>query len=218
MRRESLALSQISQEMRKAERTELPRITRGREAARSSHTGAIPVARRHSLAGSGGAALSQQTVWYRLMKLTNLINRPFFSRYAERYHLTINDARVLVTLASMPEAAAHELCDATGMHPMNVSRSVATLRRQGRITERRDPENRRRKMLRLTTKGWGVCRSFVPDMNRRSDFLLASMSPLEVEFLSRLVDQLIGRLESASSERGSRADAAAVLRHGSAAS
>lgn len=151
---------------------------------------------------AGGPALSQRSVWYRLMKLTNLINRPFFSRYAERYHLTINDARVLVTLASTAEAAAHELCDATGMHPMNVSRSVATLRRQGRITERRDPANRRRKMLRLTPKGWATCRAFVPDMDRMSNFLLSSMTPPEVEFLSRLVDQLIARLESADSSSG----------------
>ncbi len=157
-------------------------------------------------ASSSEPALSQQSVWYRLMKLTNLINRPFFSRFAERYHLTINDARVLVTLASMSEAAAHELCDATGMHPMNVSRSVATLRRQGRIADRRDPDNRRRKMLRLTPKGWAVCRSFVPDMDRMSSFLLSSMSPLEVEFLSRLVDLLIDRLESAGSHSGIPSD------------
>lgn len=136
------------------------------------------------------------------MKLTNLINRPFFSRYAERYHLTINDSRVLVTLASVSEAAAHELCEATGMHPMNVSRSVATLRRQGRITERRDPANRRRKMLRLTPKGWSTCRSFVPDMERMSSFLLASMSPIEVDFLGRLVDQLVSRLETIDSRSG----------------
>lgn len=150
----------------------------------------------------GDRTLSQRSVWYRLMKLTNLINRPFFSRYAERYHLTINDSRVLVTLASVPEAAAHELCAATGMHPMNVSRSVATLRRQGRIAERRDPANRRRKMLRLTPKGWSACRSFVPDMERMSKFLLASMSPLEVEFFGSLVDQLISRLETIDSRSG----------------
>lgn len=153
-------------------------------------------------AALNGRTLSQRSVWYRLMKLTNLINRPFFSRYAERYHLTINDARVLVTLASVTEAAAHELCEATGMHPMNVSRSVATLRRQGRIAERRDPANRRRKMLRLTPKGWSACRSFLPDMERMSRFLLASMSPLEVEFFGRLVDQLIDRLETIDSRSG----------------
>jgi len=155
-----------------------------------------------AVGASGSPALSQQTVWFRLMKLTNLINRPFFSRFAARYHLTINDARVLVALASMQSAAAHELCDATGMHPMNVSRSVATLRRQGRISERRDPENRRRKLLRLTPRGASVCRAFVPDMDRMSEFLLASMSALEVEFLSRLVNQLIDRLESAAHGAG----------------
>ncbi|HUN24930.1 MAG TPA: MarR family winged helix-turn-helix transcriptional regulator [Steroidobacteraceae bacterium] len=186
--------------MRKAERVDLGKAPRGREgvALRESSPPDDEVRR----AADGGAALSQQTVWYRLMKLTNLINRPFFSRYAERYHLTINDARVLVTLASSPEAAAHELCDATGMHPMNVSRSVAALRRQGRISERRDPLNRRRKILRLTPKGWAACRAFVPDMNCMSDFLLSSMSPLEVEFLGRLVDQLIARLETVDSRSG----------------
>jgi DNA-binding MarR family transcriptional regulator len=147
-------------------------------------------------------ALSQRTVWYRLMKLTNLINRPFFSRFAERYRLAINDARVLVALASMPDAAAHELCLATGMHPMNVSRSVATLRRQGRISERRDRDNRRRKILRLTPKGRATARSFVPDMVRMSDFLLASMSPMEAQFLGRLVDHLIGRLETIDAHSG----------------
>lgn len=190
--------------MRKADRWDGTRAARGREGLGAPMGAPVPILEECAVAApsyrAAVAVLSQQSVWYRLMKLTNLINRPFFSCYAERYHLTINDARVLVTLASMANAAAHELCDATGMHPMNVSRSVATLRRQGRIAERRDPHNRRRKILRLTAKGWSVCRSFVPDMERMSGFLLSSMSGSEVRFLSHLVDQLIERLESASSD------------------
>jgi len=186
--------------MRKAERVE-SRVVRPRDTALAPGA-PRPLDESRAAAPAGSLALSQQSVWYRLMKLTNLINRPFFSRFAERYHLTINDARVLVSLASMPDAAAHELCAASGMHPMNVSRSVATLRRQGRITERRDPDNRRRKILRLTPRGSTVSRSFVPDMDRMSDFLLAAMSPLEVEFLSRLVDQLIDRLGTVDSHTG----------------
>src|SRR5579875_1157743 len=205
------SLQDAPHKMRKAAASESGRsAARGRDEAHDSGTASSPSVGRACAASAAGPALSQQSVWYRLMKLTNLINRPFFSRYAERYHLTINDARVLVTLASMPEAAAHELCEATGMHPMNVSRSVATLRRQGRITERRDPANRRRKMLRLTPKGWSTCRSFVPDMERMSSFLLASMSPLEVEFLGRLVDQLIARLETIDSGSGLPEDGAAA--------
>jgi DNA-binding MarR family transcriptional regulator len=200
--------------MRKSGRAEAVRAVRGREAVGPLRVANGSDARVRSPALVGGAALSQRTVWFRLMKLTNLINRPFFSRYAERYRLTINDARVLVALASMREAAAHEVCEATGMHPMNVSRSVATLRRQARISERRDPDNRRRKMLRLTPKGLTVCRSFVPDMNRMSDFLLASMSTLEVEFLSRLVDLLIWRLETTDSHSGVAAERGQRFAHG----
>ncbi len=187
--------------MHPVERLDMARSANGRDIAAFLQA-AASIAPPRPTAAAAEPALSQRSVWYRLMKLTNLINRPFFSRFAARYRLTINDARVLVTLASIPEAAAHELCGATGMHPMNVSRSVATLRRQGRITDRRDPANRRRKMLRLTPKGAAVCRSFVPDMDRMSSFLLASLSPLEVEFLSRLVDLLVDRLESVGSRSG----------------
>jgi len=192
--------------MRKIERLDIAGTSLDREMAAISPV-LDAVVRPHA-APLPGEALSLQSVWYRLMKLTNLINRPFFSRYAERYHLTINDARVLVTLACMPDAAAHELCEATGMHPMNVSRSVATLRRQDRIIDRRDPANGRRKILQLTPKGWAVCHAFAPDMERMAQFLLASMSPIEVELLSRLTDLLIARLATIDSRSGLPADAA----------
>jgi DNA-binding MarR family transcriptional regulator len=192
--------------MRKTERLDIAGTSLDREMAAVSPS--LDAVVRPRAAPPPGGALSLQSVWYRLMKLTNLINRPFFSRYAERYHLTINDARVLVTLACMPEAAAHELCEATGMHPMNVSRSVATLRRQGRIVDRRDPANGRRKILRLTPKGWAVCQAVAPDMDRMSQFLLTSMSPIEVEFLSRLTDLLIARLATIDSRSGLPADLA----------
>jgi DNA-binding MarR family transcriptional regulator len=195
--------------MRKSERVDMRLALRREAVAAGDAAGALRTLRAGP-AEPLDPALSRQTVWYRLMKLTNLINRPFFARHAERYRLTINDARVLVTLGSIPEAAAHELCAATGMHAMNVSRSVATLRRQGRISERRDPDNRRRKILRLTTRGWTVCGAFLPDMNRMSQFLLASMSSGEIEFLSELVDQLISRLETVDPRSGMPPEPAAA--------
>jgi len=78
---------------------------------------------------------------------------------------------------------------------MNISRSVATLRRQGRVSERTDPANRRRKILSLTSKGWEVYNAGVPQVRKVAQILFASMSPLEVEFLGRLVDVLVSRLE-----------------------
>ncbi len=133
---------------------------------------------------------------YRLLKLSNLIGRPFFAHFADRYDLTMNDLRVLMTLAPMSEAASHELCQVTGMHPMNVSRSVARLRRQGRIAERSDPTNRRRKILRPTPAGLDLYLKLTPHVKVISEFLFETMSREDAEFLSKLVDRLTDRLEA----------------------
>ncbi len=133
---------------------------------------------------------------YRLLKLSNLIGRPFFTHFADRYDLTLNDVRVLMALAHAGQAASHELCDVTGMHPMNVSRSVARLRRQGRITEQADPANRRRKLLTPTEEGWALYHKLAPHVKVLAEFVLASLSQREVEFLSSLLAVLSERLEA----------------------
>jgi DNA-binding MarR family transcriptional regulator len=133
---------------------------------------------------------------YRLLKLSNLIGRPFFTHFADRHDLALNDVRVLMSLAHVGQGASHELCDATGMHPMNVSRSVARLKRQGRITDRADPGNRRRKLLTPTDEGWALYHMLAPHVKVLSEFVFASLSEREVEFLSSLIAVLSDRLES----------------------
>jgi MarR family transcriptional repressor of emrRAB len=131
-----------------------------------------------------------------LTKLSNLVGRPFFSHFADRYDLTRNDVGVLLTLTEMQEGAAHELCRVTGMHPMNVSRSVARLRRQGRISERSDPDNRRRKILTPTPVGWELAGKLRPHVKAMGDFLCASLTELEADFLGKLLRRLIERLQA----------------------
>jgi DNA-binding MarR family transcriptional regulator len=142
------------------------------------------------------AQTSPAALLYRLLKLSNLINRPFYSHFADRYDLTMNGLRVLMTLAAMSEAASHELCQVTGMHPMNVSRSVARLRRQDRITERWDPNNRRRKILSPTAEGWALYHQLTPHVKVLAQVLFDTLSPLEAELLARLTDLLTARLEA----------------------
>jgi DNA-binding MarR family transcriptional regulator len=161
--------------------------------------------------GRGGQAdQAHPRLLYRLLKLSNLIGRPFFTHFAERYDLTMNDLRVLMTLAPMSEAASHELCQVIGMHPMNVSRSVARLRRQGRIVERSDPLNRRRKILTPTPEGWELYRKLTPHVKVLSEFLFGSLSGLEADFLSKLIDLLIQRLEGVDLNSSQLIDARAL--------
>ena len=160
-------------------------------------TTATAHAAAHAAEHAPGLDEAYPLLLYRLLKLTNLVGRPFFTHFAARYDLTMNDARVLLSLASVRQAAAHELCDMTGMHPMNVSRSVAGLKRQGRITDWADPDNRRRKLLTPTEEGWALYLKLAPHVKVLSEFVFATLSEREVEFLSSLIAVLSERLESA---------------------
>ena len=127
---------------------------------------------------------------YRLLKLSSLILRPFFVQRAESHRMNVNELRVLMTLAPMGEAASHELCEVAGLHPMNVSRAVSMLRKQGRVEERRDEENRRRKLLRLTPEGRRVFDALAPDANMAADRLFEGMDDNALRHLSVAIDKL----------------------------
>ena len=147
-----------------------------------------------------------------LLKLHNLIGRPFFTHFADRYDLTLNDVRVLMTLGSVRQAASHELCEVTGMHPMNVSRSVARLKRQERVSDRCDPGNRRRKLLTPTPEGWTIYEKLAPHVKVLSEFVFASLSEREMEFLSSLIAVLSERLQAADLNSPQLIDAEALER------
>lgn len=143
---------------------------------------------------------SPPLVLYRLLKLSNLIGQPFLSSEAKRYNISMNELRVLATLAPLQEAASHEIGAVAGMHPMNVSRAVATLSRRKRLQQRRDPDNRRRKLLRLTAEGRALYKSFMPHVQEIADSLFATMEREEIEVLSRLIDKMTARLEGTTPE------------------
>ncbi len=161
---------------------------------------------------AAGEHPSHPTLLYRLLKLTNLIGRPFFAHFAERYDLTMNDLRVLMTLAPMQAAASHELCQVTGMHPMNVSRAAARLKRQGRMVECPDPANRRRKILTLTDAGWALYGKLTPHVAVISEYLFAPLTEEEARSLSGLIDVLTRRLDALDPNSSQLIDTEALAR------
>lgn len=130
----------------------------------------------------------------RLLRLVNLIAKPFFSEHASRHHLSINDWRVMMALAVRPGVAASDICEQTGMHPMNVSRSVARLARLGRVKRYTDAQDRRRNLLRLTPAGRAVFRSIAPSAQAREEEVRRTLSGRETVVLRALLDKLIARI------------------------
>jgi DNA-binding MarR family transcriptional regulator len=137
---------------------------------------------------------------YRLLKLAHLIQRPFMVPGTNAYELNVNELRLVVTLAHLGEAASHELCEVAALHPMNVSRAVARLRKQGRVAERRDAANRRRKILTLTDEGKRLYREMVPEIDEAAARLFAGLDPAMLDTLSTLIDRLTGNVASGDAE------------------
>ena len=158
-----------------------------------------------SLARDAGRAssLTPEMVGFRLLKLTNLMSRPFFGHFAKRHSLSLTEWRSMVVLASRPGSAAQDISAATGLHPMNISRAVIALRKAGLIEEARDPENHRRVLLWLTAAGKKIFRQIAPHSERQAGDLLDVLSAEEVAELGRLVDKLIARAEEITANAGS---------------
>lgn len=161
----------------------------------------LPVRKRSSGLHAPAAAddsvhIAPTLVLYRLLKLSNLISQPFFANDAARYQISMNELRVLTTLAPLGEAASHEVGAVAGMHPMNVSRAVASLSLHRRIQQRPDPDNRRRKLLTLTPKGWKLHDDLMPHIQAVATSLFAALEAAELEVLGKLIDKMTARLDA----------------------
>ena len=164
-----------------------------------------------------GSQLSHVVAMHRLLKASYLITQPFFTNFADRYDVSMNELRIIMTLAAVSNAAAHEIGRATGMHQMNVSRAVASLTAAGRVSQRRDATiDRRRKIISLTAKGWTLHNRLLPHVKKMSEFIFASMTELEVEFLSKLLRRMNSQLQDIDPSSPLLIDADAIKAEGEA--
>lgn len=138
---------------------------------------------------------SPEMVGFRLLKLTNLLSRPFFGKIEKQHAISLNEWRAIVVLASRPGSAAQDIAAATGMLPMNVSRAVAGLRKAGRIEDARDPQNHRRTLLWLTKAGEKLYSEVAPYAELKASEFYGSLGADELAALSKLLDRLIAKAE-----------------------
>lgn len=133
----------------------------------------------------------ETTYSHRLMRLVNLIAKPFFARYAEQKDLSINEWRVVMLLAAHPGMSASEIAERSGMILMNVSRAVRRLVRMRRIARMVDPADGRRAQLTLTARGRALFDQIAPKARRSEDAVRALLEPGEAAEFSRLLDKLL---------------------------
>jgi len=134
-----------------------------------------------------------QSLINRLFRAVNLAAAPFAETVGQAFDLSINDWRVLRTVAFEPGLSQQGVSDRSGLDKMTVSRAVDRLRSTGRIARTLHPDDRRKSVLTLTDEGWAVYDGIVPTALEREAAFVSALTPEEQKALSSLVDRLIGR-------------------------
>ncbi len=148
---------------------------------------------RRKVAPAGRQALldTQASTFYQLWVLTNLTARPFGSLFGRRFHLNLNDWRIMVTVADRPGITAQALADYSGLDKMSVSRAVRNLETQGRLARDGNEADRRLRHLNLTDEGWAVYTEIARNAVRRESDLYRALSASELRAFHRRLTKLV---------------------------
>jgi DNA-binding MarR family transcriptional regulator len=122
---------------------------------------------------------------------SNLIGRAFYGPLEARHHLSVQQWRILLTLAQHPGATAVDIIARWALQPMSVSRAIRELEQRGLIIRRTGSSDRRSQELLLTRKGHRVYETVVPDANARYHDIVDCLPPAERARLARALVVLI---------------------------
>ncbi|WP_428410334.1 MarR family winged helix-turn-helix transcriptional regulator [Hyphococcus sp.] len=145
---------------------------------------------------TANANIEPLDVLHRLLKLGNRLGAPFSEHLEKRHRVTMNEFRVIMLIGRLGKAASHEIAEISGVTTMSVSRAVTSLERKGRIACKVDPQNRRRKILRLTKEGERLYQKMLPTADNVATYLFNSLQPEEVRAFDSIMAKLIDSLDA----------------------
>jgi DNA-binding MarR family transcriptional regulator len=134
----------------------------------------------------------EQFLPYRLSVLSNLVSQAIAGRYARAYDLTVTEWRVLAVLGRYQGLSAIEVGERIAMDKVAVSRAVARLLENGRITRALDAYDRRRSVLGLSDAGRAIYNEVAPMALEQERRLLSVLTADERAALDAILGKLVG--------------------------
>jgi len=150
----------------------------------------------------------QHFVPYRLSVIANTVSRALAQRYSDEFGLNVPQWRVMAVLGREPGLSAIELTERTAMDKVAVSRAVSGLVTAGRVAQRNDPHDGRRKRLRLTRSGRRIYQRIVPRARELERALLAELAPAQRDALEQLLPELQAAAQRVAAQHAAGARAA----------
>jgi DNA-binding MarR family transcriptional regulator len=127
---------------------------------------------------------------FRLSVLSNRLSRVMARVYFRLFHLSAPEWRAMAVLGRYGPMSANGVVDRTAMDKVRVSRAVARLVAAGNITRRVDPRDRRRAVLEITPKGYGIYQQIVALLRGVETEILADISADERAAFDRVMTKL----------------------------
>jgi DNA-binding MarR family transcriptional regulator len=145
---------------------------------------------------AGGDGNHEIALLIAMLKYAALISRPMRDGVADPAGLSSNELRILMALTGEGESAGHCLAELMGMHAMNVSRALASLRAMGLVEQVMSTRNRRRKPYRVGARGAKKRVALEPDLARVARFLFGVLTAQERTSLRKILAKLDGQVRS----------------------
>lgn len=133
---------------------------------------------------------------FELAVIANRVSYMVGKIFDEKYGLQIPDWRILVTLERDGRLAPNQIVEKTSMDKARVSRAQRRLSDMGLVTVVDNPNDGRRKMLGLSSKGRAMCEEIVPEAIRREQWLMDALTPAEQVALHSILSKLHVRTEN----------------------
>ena len=131
----------------------------------------------------------EERLSFRITRLSKLLDS-HATRQLAGSRLNLTAYRIVMVLNIFKETSAADLARLMVIDRAQVSRSVSELIALGLLTERPDPTNKRRKLLRLTEEGQAELDLVAPHLIRRQKMFNTLLTDDEMAGLSSAIDKL----------------------------
>lgn len=135
---------------------------------------------------------------YRLAVLANWYRGPGYKTIEEAHGISEPECSVLFCIGHSPDLTATDICHITGRPKNTMSRAIHFLRRKKLLVREGDPQDARRKLLRLTPEGQVLYRRTIPVFLATEQKIIGGLTPSELSDLDRLLTKMLNYTSTAS--------------------
>ena len=131
-----------------------------------------------------------QFITFRLLRLTNQLNRQAGKILASKVGLRLPEWRCLAILGAYGSMQVTQIAAKLSADKGLISRSLSSLERSNLVKTKRSAEDRRQIVIALTSRGRKTVSVMMPIMQKRQRVLIDALSKKEQKELHRMIDKL----------------------------